>query len=353
MPQYRYVINRTLDGLPLAEVSLSGVSYTTGLNGAGLFGGTMALDDALCRPDIIAELSREVTVFRDGLPEWNGPITSIQPSLDNGTCTISASPAWWWTTNLTNELDQSFPNGTDPADIAAFLLTTAQGKVPNGGRRIELGMWGPTGNAMPPYALNSYQRLTVAAVMNDLAQAYPGFDFDISLSVDGSNVVHRGLRLYAPFKGTTVDQTLTLAGGVTNAGFTSDGTGAFNRVHEMGSGSGFSQVIASRNNLAYTADLPMIESVISRTDIGDPVLLDLWAQGDLYLGFWPRRTFTIDFHPTEALPFGFAQNGDTVNVDIMVGNFPMQGARRVVGTTVKVDDGGDETITLALNMTRV
>lgn len=95
--------------------------------------------------------------------------------------------------------------------------------------------------------------------------------------------------------------------------------------------------------------IPYIEKVISRNDIGDLQLLNLYATADLFLGKYPSQTVAVEFRPSAALPFGFARPGDTVLVSIHDGYFQIEDNKRIINVPVSVDDSGGELVKFEFN----
>lgn len=243
-PVYVYRIDDSVTGAPLGEVPLSGVSYSWGLNGDGGFQATINVEDPKAR--LLQTLSRDITVLRDGVPVFSGPIIGLQGQFASRTLQITAATPWWWMSRRTMELSLDFAN-TDMATIFDQILSTVNGKFAGDVRLSKIGAYNSTGQSYSISYPASSRKLAGDAI-NDLAQVYPGFDWFISLRLDTTtNKCIREYQIYGGFKGQTVDQALTQFN-ITDMQLTDDGSRVFNRVHEMGAGGSDTQFVVSRSS---------------------------------------------------------------------------------------------------------
>lgn len=353
---YSYVLFDTVSGDPLEELNLSDVRFNNGLNGVGSMNASIPKADPKATPDNLKTVATEVGVFRDGVPQFVGPLLNVQPTLSSDKISLTFGNVWWYMTRRTIELTLDY--STTPADLANVawdILSTSNGKVPNGDVRI-------TKHASYPASIGqtysteipSYTRRSVAELMADLGDVYPGFDYMVQLSLasGASNRIRRDFQIYAPFKGVLTDQVITNNNGLDDFSYSEDGTASVNRVHELGAGEGYSQLIISKNASPFPSNLPMIETVSSRTDIEDLTLLGLYADADLFLSRWPTTTYSASFIPNPSLPYGFCSPGDTVPFDVTIGNYRIQKTLRVTNVEVQVLTSGEEKVSLTLNPPR-
>lgn len=245
-PVYRYVICDAISGNQLAEVQLTGVDHSWGLNGAGTFKGDIGSNDPKATPDLLQALSRDILVLRDEVPVFNGPIIGLQADFQSRKVTINASSPWWWMSRRTMELSLDFVN-TDMGVIFDQILSTVNGKFSGDVRLTKAAAYNNTGQLFTiSYPASS--RKIAADAISDLSQVYPGFDWYISLRIDpATGRCIREYNVYAPFKGNPIDQALT-ASNILGLTITDDGTRVYNRVHEMGSGQGNTQLLISRSS---------------------------------------------------------------------------------------------------------
>src|SRR6058998_1213993 len=107
MADYRYLLSDASTGLAIGELPLTVSSFTYQLNAAGQLSGTIPRDHRLAQ-DIYWALygstnsDREITVLRDGVPVWNGPVTLLAASLrDPSQMQVTAREASWYMTKRT------------------------------------------------------------------------------------------------------------------------------------------------------------------------------------------------------------------------------------------------------------
>lgn len=348
MAKYRYLLVNTTSGAVMEELPLTDVVYSWGLNGAGSIKANISLADPKCNEINMQTLTREIVIMRDSAPMAMGPIITLDAALSRQSMEIICGSVWWWTKSMTTEIDLT---GTNAATVLWNALSIAQGKVPNGDKRITQGTPFTTVTYSGTYAYPGAERRYISSIAEELSGQYPGFDFMINLrSSSGGSAINiiREFQVYYPFKGTTVDQPLNPRNGLTELTMTEDGTSVITRVHEMGTVVNGTQRLSTRNS-DVIANYPMIESTISRSDVDTIAELDLWAQGDLLLHHPPVRVYGASFKPNNAIPFSAINPGDTVIIDATLGQFRFNTAKRVVEITVTVGSSGDEDVALRFN----
>lgn len=364
MADYRYLVYDTLNGSPTAEIPLTDVEYTTGLGATGSISGTVAMN--ACDPSLISTLATEIGVWRNGSPVMCGPIVSITPDWISQQVQIRCANPWFYITRRSVELAVNYDN-VDVATAVWDMVSVAQGKAPNGNARITQADNYPasTGQRFDRESVSNVDTRMVGQIIDDWARRYPGFDYTMEYrtAAQGGYSIRRDLGLYAPFKGVLQDAPLSLENGLIEFAYTEDGADVVTRVTELASGSdsaGNSRTLVVRKNSAEITEravIPMLEAVNNQTTESVNTL-KLFADGDLYLNRWPRRSYTATYRPTAALPFGFCAIGDTVPIDVSVDildaadnvrwTWGVQTQKRVVGITVNTSNG-DETVKLELN----
>lgn len=245
-PTYRYWIDNSLTGAHLAEVNLTNVRYSYGLNGSGGATASMSMLDPKCTPTLMQTLSRDLTILRDGVVVFNGPITGLRANSDDNSLAITASPVWWWLSQRTVELNQNY-TGIDLAVVVKGIIDTSIGKFSGDIRLLYNAGYPATIGQTVSRVFDASARPTVADVVSDLSQGYPGFDWDIGLTLNGSGIVERRFQIYAGFKGSLKDQALTQSN-LSSFTQTDDGTRVYNRVHELGAVVNETQYLVSQSN---------------------------------------------------------------------------------------------------------
>jgi hypothetical protein len=349
MADYKFILTNSMTGIAMEELGLSGVTYSYGLNGTGEMSGSLSFEDPKANPVNLRTLAREIVVLRNNVPVFAGPIVGLTPTLSTQEFQIRCASVWWWMTRSTAELDLNYTN-VDIADIAWEHIDVSQQKVPGGSKRItKSAAFKQTGQKLTRNFPGA-QRKYVSEVVDELAVLYPGFDYMIELRRDQYGVLYRDFKTYAPFKGVNVDQPLNPRNGLTELSFTEDGTQVVSRVHELGATTEDTTLLASKTDTTTAGIyIPMVEDVVSRTDITDLATLNLYADADLFLRRWPLRAYSASYIPNDAIPFGAISPGDNVLLDAHCGLFHINVRQRVVMINVNIDAGGEEKIDVTFN----
>ncbi|MDP9012844.1 MAG: hypothetical protein M3O41_09380 [Pseudomonadota bacterium] len=307
---YYFVIYDSLTGNALGTLqSFSQVQLTLGLNGVDNLQFTVQTKDPNCTIAMLSTLSREIGVFRSNgpgttpVPLFVGPIVHVTPSFKNRTVQIQCNSVWWYMQKRTNELTYDFSNsglGTELGTIAWQVLNDALGKVPGGNIRLSKSPSYPTNTGFSvtpnpnPYLL--YSSDSVGTYIEKLGEGYPaGFDFMIEYARDATQGILRYFNIYCPFKGVAVDQPMTERNGISEFTYDESATDIIGRVTEIGgipNASGTVPVILRANSSALTNGLiPMVESIINRSDVQDPAP----TIGDAIAGVYGGPNVTLNF----------------------------------------------------------
>lgn len=261
MAVYEYLVVDSTSGDALEQIPLSDVTYTNGLNGAGSFSGTLSTTHEKATPDLLQTISREILVLRDGIPVFMGPIVGLTANYKQ--ITINAVPVWWYMTKRTLELGRNYVD-QDMSDIFDDIMSTVNGKF-LGDIRLEKNVPFTTTGQLYSVAYEATTRKYASEAISELCQIYPGFDWMVELNVNlTTGKVDRTYQIYPGFKGVLTDQALT-ASNITDFQLTDDGTRVYNRVHELGAGSGNTQLIVSRSSYEPDAFYDYGESTIGWT----------------------------------------------------------------------------------------
>lgn len=248
MATYEYMVVDSTTGEALEQIPLTGVTYTNGLNGAGAFSGTIDTRHPKATPSLLQTISREILVLRDNVPVFAGPIVGLNGNFK--TLTINAVPVWWYMTKRTLELGRIYVDA-DMSTIFSDIMDTVNGKFLGDIRLTADPALNVTGQTYT-ITYEASTRKYAAEAITELCQIYPGFDWMINLAWNNTTgKVDRTYQVYPGFKGQFVDRAFT-AYNVSDVTVTDDGTRVFNRVHELGAGSGNTQLIVSRS--AYEPD---------------------------------------------------------------------------------------------------
>lgn len=141
MPRVRVLVYKSSTGLPLAELPFD-PSWSLVLSGAGSLSGSLPVWHPLATENILGQHhddpDRELTVFVDDLPDFNGPLTGTSCTLSGGSIDINVREVSWYLLKRTLEADKDY-TGWDLADAVDDLLTYATTKTATGDDGMTLG----------------------------------------------------------------------------------------------------------------------------------------------------------------------------------------------------------------------
>ena len=318
MAVYKYLLVDASSGTNLGELPLDVSSFSYVLNGCGQLTGTIPLDHPMATyQNLLGD--REVTVLRDDVPVWNGPITLPEGQFSTRTVTITAREPTWYLGKRTLEVNKNF--NADLFYIVRWLVNYMTTKTGSGGSNINAALprfsVSPSGNAGQAKQVRYYgsARHTIADIINDLvADPTTGLDYRMDYSTGSTRqTCQRTLTLGSPSLGTTRTQQIT-EHLITEYTRQLDRERAATRVHVLGAG----YTSTAQNTGSVTNGDILIESVFDRTDKANHTFLDNYARNARYVSQPPVVTHQVSFTPGSALPFGFALVGDKVQIEILI-----------------------------------
>lgn len=366
-PRYHYLVSDLASGAVLDELPLRQVSFTSQLNEAGEFRGTLVLGDpriAVREPYRVAEPGRTALyVTRDGVPVWGGVVWTNRYSSADRTVEIGAAgflsyfdhrrvlPAHYDPDEHDlAELEVRYQD-RDQAEIAWELVATTQAH-PGG----DIGVLAPAPPGGPTTVRTvSYpggQLKNVGEALRELAGLEGGPDllFDVEAGPDGRIV--RRMRVGGPHLGQRGSAHVWEYGAnLVEYSWAQDAAGAATRVFALGAERDERQLIAvdwargdpgrplTETDASYleTADRALLASHAraARVALTPPVVL-------------PELTVRADLDPV----LGSYRLGDEALIVIRDHFFP-GGVRltvRLVGMEVTPgDDAGEETVRLTVS----
>lgn len=321
MPDYRYLVADASSGVNKGELPLDVSSFTYALNGCGTLTATIPLDHPMATwPNLLGD--REITVLRDGFPVWNGPITLPESVLTQRSNSVTAREASWYLGKRTLEINKNY--NADLYYIVRNLVTYMTTKTGAGGSNINAALprfsvSPASGNSGTSKAVRYYgsARHTIADIVNDLvADPTTGLDYRMDYGTGSTRqTCQRTLTLGSPSLGTTRTQKIT-EHLITEYSRQLDRERAATRVHVLGAG----YTSTAQNTGSVTNGDILIESVFDRSDKANHTFLDNYARDARYRSQPPVLTHQISFTPGSALPFGFANVGDKVDIEALVGS---------------------------------
>lgn len=358
MADFRYLIADASGGKPLAEAPIGGVSFSRVLTGAGQFTGTLPLDHPACtEANFVGD--REITVLRDDVPIWNGPITQIDATRSENTLTVTAREASWWLGKRTIEVDKHY--NADAFDIVRSLVTLVTTKTSTSGDGTSsaglsinaalprFSVSSGTSGITKEIVLSGAARHTVQEVLDYLVDdPDTGIEYRMDYST-GSNRQNcqRTLTLGAPLGVTRTHQLTEHV--LYDYGRSLDWERGATRVHVVGSG----YTSTKQNASSIAAGTILSEVVLDRSDTSLHSVLNDAARELRRKAQPPVRTFTASFVPGGALTYGFCDLGDKVPFQISTPSMLSisSDSRRVVQIdTVPASGDSPTLVTLSFNL---
>ena len=315
----------------LGTLPLTNVSFSQALNTPGSFSGQMSLKDsrvqALTPADITQPGRAALYVDYGGVIVWGGIVQTRTFSRSSGTISISGQQSWSYFQQRLLANDYSTTWSTIPSApnfIAAGIINDAMtagniggngsGGTTNGIQISYYGFMPTSAYITPSYPITQPQ--TVDSVVTQLAQmGYTlGFDFSLDAAYNSAGIPALYLSFWYPRRGRIAGSTgLTInTAGAIDYEYPEDATKAANKIVETGSGSGVTQ-IPVQDLVPVQQGYPLLERVISASNVSDPTVITNLAKYNLAMYHYPVATPTITL-PVDyvACPLGQYITGDDV-----------------------------------------
>jgi hypothetical protein len=359
---YRYLFADLLTNDILAELPLTGVSFTQQLNQAGALQGHLLLSGmATAEFNVNASTIPGRTglyVDRNGILIWGGVIWGRTYNSADQTLNLVAREfeSYFERRRITTTID--FTN-IDQLVIARTIMNTAQ-TPPEGDIGVIVGS--ETSGVLLSRTYYNYELKGVYNAIQDLSRGEDGFDFNIQVSYDPiTNEPLKTLILGYPRTGTVYDPTdpeaLVFefpAGNIVEYEYPEDGAIAANTVYALGAGSNEGKLIETAQDAVLLADgWPLLEEQANYSDVTDATYLQELATGQVLAVAYPPTTIKVVV-PAYATPeLGDYQIGDDARLVIQDERFPgtLDAIYRIVGLSVQPGEDGPERVTLTLTTT--
>ena len=359
MTTYRYLFADLLTNQILAELPLTGVTFTQSLNSGGTFQGNILLsgiNSEVQNVDAATIPARSALyVDRDGVLVWGGVIWARQYDSNDQRLKITAQEFETYFTRRRITSTQVFSN-VDQFLIAQTLVNNAQ-SVANG----NIGVIVPTNTSGVNVSRTfySYELKTVYSALLDLSRSENGFDFNIQVAYDGGGNPSKTLVLSYPKSGTRYSATslttpvFELPGNVMEYSYPEDGSAAANTIFVIGAGSNEAKLIATATDTAKIADgWPVLEDSQNYSDFTDTTLLANLASAQVSAVAYPPTTLKIVAPPYLNPTLGSYVIGDDVRIRIRDDRFPtgLDAIYRLVALSVTAGETSAEQVTLTLTL---
>ena len=363
MAQYRYLFADLLSNTVIAELPLTGVSFTQQLNTAGSFSGHLLLSGVNAYEMNVGAgttpARTAIYVDRDGVLIWGGIIWARDYNSASQTMTLQAREFESYFEHRRITTTQAFTN-VDQLTIVRTLLNNAQA-VTNGNIQLQVGS--ETSGVLVSKTYYSYEYKTVFSAIQDLSKSDTGFDFNVYVYYDSNGNPAKLFRLGYPRFGQAYSATSTTqavldlpSGNIIEYEYPEDGSLVANTIYAIGAGSNEGKLIAVATDGTKIADgWPLLEDQANYSDITDATLLLNLATSQVTGVSYPPVTIKASI-PTYVDPIlGTYEIGDDIRIRITDDRFPtgLDTYYRLVGYNVTVGEDGPERVTMTLAISNV
>jgi hypothetical protein len=386
---YRCVSRDLLTGTLVAEIPLSGLSYSHRLNDVGELSASLFLptpSDTAGRTlgaiynDAVEETRRQLVIERDGVVVWCGIIWAAP--YDDGSQSRSVRAASDWSYFRRRFIDYSSTyTGTDQFTIARQIVNAARGPV---GLAGDIGVTVPvtTSGVTRDRTYTASELKPVAEAVEELAAVDNGFDFGIDCAYTSAGVLQKVLNFSYPRRGRNYLNTghvFELGRNVISFSWPSDGTRVANKVFATGQGEGNETstieesgggATSTRGAAGRTIGLaidansirplsaggpgyPLLEKQIQLSDVTVQDTANRYAQAELAFSTSPIVLPEITVRGDRDPEIGTYIAGDACRLIIPAGMTPrfpdgLDTYYRIIEYQVMVDDNGTEEVKLVL-----
>ena len=368
-----------MSGTLLAELPLTGVTYSKRLNSSGAFRGSLSVVDMpTARQLDLLNASRPmrtlVIIDVDGTPQWGGIITARGPQSAPGDLSLGGNEAIWYLSQRFQAMDYTVnPGGTywnttkaKTTDVAAQIVADVLSKHHSAFYDSGPFPWNIVIQEQSPntalikasYPLG--QNSKVDSIFNALSSSGFGTGFDFALDIAWQDGLSGGtpvftLNLSYPRRGQTAGATSAV---IQSSGFESyewpEG-GQANRLVLTGTNASQHQIsITAQSAAALDAGYPIYEDQVSATESVTKSLLSVMAQDELALTEWPEVIPSVTLPMFGELAPGYFIEGDDIRwIHDPDDRFPIgfDVYMRCVGTDYTIADRGLSTVKLSFNPT--
>jgi len=356
---YRYLFADLLTNSVLAELPLTGVSFTQQLNQSGTLNGHIllsALQSAQFNVNASTIPGRSaIYVDRNGDLIWGGVIWNRTYNSAEQTLNITAREFESYFERRRVTTTQNFTN-TDQLVIARTLIDDAQ-LVTNGDIGVIVGT--ETSGVLIDRVYYDYELKNVYQSIQDLSRAEDGFDFLINVSYDPiTEEPIKTLVLSYPRSGVIYDVNdpdaivfLFPAGNIVEYEYPEDASIAANIIYALGAGSNEGKLISiAQDTPKFTEGWAVLEDVANYSDITDATLLNELSLGQVLAVSYPPTTIKIVVPAYIPPTLNDYNIGDDARLIITDERFPgtLDAIYRIVALNVQPGENGPERVTLTL-----
>lgn len=360
---YRYLFADLLTNEIIAELPLTGVSFTQQLNQAGTFTAHIlisGINTAQYNVDAATQPARNALyVDRNGILVWGGVIWNRSYSSASQTLTITAREFESYFERRLINTTTSFVN-TDQLLIARTLINNAQSAA-SGDIGVIVGT--ETSGVLVDRVYYNYELKNVWQAIKDLSNQDDGFDFNIKVEYDAiTNEPKKTLILGYPRTGDvdsgvgdiSTPVFMFPAGNIVEYEYPEDGSIIGNSLYVIGAGFNEGKLSAvAQDTSKLTAGWPLLQNSANYSDITDQTILDELALAQVLALSEPPPIINIVVPAYEDPVFGTYSIGDDARLIIIDPRFPsgFDNVYRIVGFNVQPGENGPERVTITLTIT--
>ena len=359
---YRYLFADLLTNNILAELPLTGVTFTQVLNSPGSLNAHMLVSDlrenSLDYVNATIPARTAIYVDRNGVLVWGGILFARRYNASQQRIEITAREFDSYFERRRISTSQAF-NNVDQLTIAETLVNNAQAAT-NG----NIGLIVPTNTSgvLVSRVFYAYELKDLYSGIKDIATQSTGFDFNVDVQYDSSQNPTKILRLDYPYRGVTWDATSPTAlvfefpGNLVDYEYPEDGSVTTNAMFGIGPGSNEGKLIASSTVPAqWDAGWPLLEDTTTYNDVYDSTLLTNLTSAEVFAKQNPVTTVKVVLPAYVDPVLGSYKTGDQCLLRITDDRFPNQGSgyglvvvQRIVAINVEPGENGPERVTLTL-----
>jgi hypothetical protein len=360
--QYRYLFADLRTNAILAELPLTGVTFSQVLNSPGALNARLMISDVRENQyDIQGSTIPARTalyVDRDGVLVWGGIVWLRRYDSQTQTIDLTAREFDSYWENRRIAVSDAFTN-VDQLTVVQDLINTAQSA--SGG---DIGIIVPTNTSgiLVTRVFYGYELKDLYGAIKDLSTSDQGFDFNVDVSYDVTNTPIKKLDLGYPARGKTYSPTdpsalvFEFPGNLVAYEYPEDGMTTANVMYGIGPGSNEGKLIATASIPGQiAAGWPLLEDSASYNDTYDATLLGNITQAEVLAKRIPIATVKIVIPAYQAPVLGTYKTGDQCLLRITDVRFPSSGSgyglavvKRIVAINVEPGEAGPERVTLTL-----
>lgn len=360
--QYRYLFADLRTNAILAELPLTGVTFSQVLNSPGTLNARLMISDvresAYDIQGATIPARSAVYVDRDGVLIWGGIVWTRRYNSETQTIEMMAREFDSYWENRRIAVSDAFIN-QDQLTVVEDLITTAQSAT---GGDIGIIIPSNTSGVLISRVYYGYELKDLYGAIKDLSNADNGFDFNVDVYYDQTNTPRKRLDLGYPARGRTYSASDPAAlvfefpGNMVAYEYPEDGVTTANTIYAIGPGSNEGKLIASASIPGQiTAGWPLLEDTTTYNDTYDPTLLGNIAQAEVIAKRVPISTVKAVLPAYVAPVLGTYKTGDQCLLRITDARFPsvnggygLAEVRRIVAINVEPGETGPERVTLTL-----